>query len=422
MEFITRAIAIDAENADILELKAVIENEIAEIGNRPKDATDDAYFETMTKWMDDEGADYSKLDMRWYWEGYRGVHALTHIPKGETLLYVPLNNIITLEMARKTSIGQKMMKANLRLLSPKHGYLSTFLLLEKAKGEDSFWKPYIDVLPKFFSSFPIFFPEEDKAWLEGSPFLDQVHEKISDIKEDWDMIAEVAPEFTQFSVAEFSWARMCVCSRIFGMDIGTTKTDGFVPYADMLNHKRPRQTSWTYCNKRQGFIIEALEDIPRGVNIMDSYGKKCNSRFLLNYGFIVENNDANEYPFKMELDPDDPLFSVKYQLIQYCADYKSIRCMCDITNANLHQAFGFIRFLELKDASAIPNLLQKFTDESADKKFKPSAIQAIDIANEKDMLGHLRKLAVEGIGKYSTTLEDDYEILKRDDLSFNNRN
>ena len=96
--------------------------------------------------------------------------------------------------------------------------------------------------------------------------------------------------------------------------------------------------------------------------------------------------------------------------------------MCDITNANLHQAFGFIRFLELKDASAIPNLLQKFTDESADKKFKPSAIQAIDIANEKDMLGHLRKLAVEGIGKYSTTLEEDYEILKRDDLSFNNRN
>lgn len=51
------------------------------------------------------------------------------------------------------------------------------------------------------------------------------------------------------------------------------------------------------------------------MNIMDSYGKKCNSRFLLNYGFIVENNDANEYPFKMELDPDDPLFSVKYQLI-----------------------------------------------------------------------------------------------------------
>jgi len=28
--------------------------------------------------------------------------------------------------------------------------------------------------------------------------------------------------------------------------------------------------------------------------VFDSYGRKCNSRFLLNYGFIVEDNDMNE--------------------------------------------------------------------------------------------------------------------------------
>ena len=38
------------------------------------------------------------------------------------------------------------------------------------------------------------------------------------------------------------------------------------------------------------------------------------------------------------------------------------------------------------------------------------------------MLLHLKRLAEEGIAKYPTTLEEDYEILKRDDLSFNNRN
>ena len=70
----------------------------------------------------------------------------------------------------------------------------------------------------------------------------------------------------------------------------------------------------------------------------------------------------------------------------------------------------------------IPNLLQQFTDDSADKKFKPSLIQPISISNEKLMLLHLKRLAEEGIAKYPTTLEEDYEILKRDDLSFNNRN
>ena len=98
---------------------------------------------------------------------------------------------------------------------------------------------------------------------------------------------------------------MMVCSRIFGIDIEGVKTDGFVPYADMLNHKRPRQTSWTYTDDREGFIIEALEDIKRGDQIYDSYGKKCNTRFLLNYGFINLDNDANEFPLTIELDNFD---------------------------------------------------------------------------------------------------------------------
>lgn len=64
-----------------------------------------------------------------------------------------------------------------------------------------------------------------------------------------------------------------------------------------------------------GFIIESIDDIPRGAEVMDSYGKKCNSRFLLNYGFIVRNNDANEYPFRLEISLDDPNFEVKRNLL-----------------------------------------------------------------------------------------------------------
>jgi histone-lysine N-methyltransferase SETD3 len=82
----------------------------------------------MTSWLDSGGADYSKLSMRYYREGYRGVHSTTFIAKSETLLYVPKSHVITLEMAKDAPIGSKMDDARLRLLSPKHGYLSTFLL------------------------------------------------------------------------------------------------------------------------------------------------------------------------------------------------------------------------------------------------------------------------------------------------------
>lgn len=57
---------------------------------------------------------------------------------------------------------------------------------------------------------------------------------------------------------------MIVSSRIFGIQIEGVKTDAYVPYADMLNHKRPRQTAWTYTDDREGFIMEALEDMKRG--------------------------------------------------------------------------------------------------------------------------------------------------------------
>ena len=123
------------------------------------------------------------------------------------------------------------------------------------------------------------------------------------------------PDFRQFSLKEYSEMRMMVCSRIFGISIDGVKTDGFVAYADMLNHRLPKETQWSYCDEREGFIIEATDDIKRGQQVYDSYGKKCNTRFLLNYGFINLNNDANEFPLVIHLDTDDPQFDQKRKMI-----------------------------------------------------------------------------------------------------------
>ena len=93
-------------------------------------------------------------------------------------------------MAETSPIGEKMMYHNLKakLLSPKHGFLTTYILQDRLKGEESYFHPFIDILPKTFENFPIFFTPEEKEWLKGSPFLDQVEEKIVDIKADFDLI------------------------------------------------------------------------------------------------------------------------------------------------------------------------------------------------------------------------------------------
>ena len=169
------------------------------------------------------------------------MHASRDIKKGETILYVPKHEIITLEMAIESPIGAKMYAKGLRqrLISPKHSFLSTFIMQERRKDKTK-WDYYIDILPKSFTNFPIFFDQEELKWLEGSAFKDQIFEKIEDIKQDYDLICKEVPEFAQFPIKEYSELRMMVASRIFGIQVDGVKTDGFVAYADMLNHKRPR--------------------------------------------------------------------------------------------------------------------------------------------------------------------------------------
>ena len=68
--------------------------------------------------------------------------------KGETILYVPLQEIITLEMCMTCPTGSLMFEKHhrTRLISPKHSFFSTFLMEERRK-EVSYWNKYLDILP-----------------------------------------------------------------------------------------------------------------------------------------------------------------------------------------------------------------------------------------------------------------------------------
>ena len=75
----------------------------------------------------------------------------------------------------------------------------------------------------------------------------------------------------------------------------------------------------------------------------DSYGKKCNSRFLLNYGFIVENNDGNEFPFHLQLEKSDPQFLFKKNIL-YGELNKTFLIQEVMNDAKVLDFFSFLRF------------------------------------------------------------------------------
>jgi histone-lysine N-methyltransferase SETD3 len=405
-----------------------LEEEYALDNILPKDHPEILRFERFVKWLRDGGAKFDKVKMRYYSADYRGVHAKMRVRKNEVLVHIPLNLIITLEMAKEAPIGAKMEKANLRLLSPKHSFLSSYVLQE-LREKDTKWGPYLDMLPKSTDNFPIFFTKEERKWLIGSPFLQQVESKIEDVAKDYQTIVNDVPEFTKYSLKEFSHVRMLISSRIFGINVNGKKTDSLVPLADMLNHRHPQQTSWEYKEDVKGFVIDVKEAIPRGDEIYDSYGRKCNSRFFMNYGFILENNIDNEVPIKIWLDKSDPLFSAKHKIIEQ-DDPKTIRVSESPSNKNLEDLFSYLRFTEFQGD---PMVLYKFEFQKQTKKrseendfyetYHGTYFPPLSTENEIAALNKAVKLAKDMLAQYETTYEEDVKILETDKtLTFNHRN
>jgi histone-lysine N-methyltransferase SETD3 len=195
----------------------------------------------------------------------------------------------------------------------------------------------------------------------------------------------------------------------------------------MLNHRRPQQTAWEYSDKRNSFIIESKEDIKRGNQVYDSYGKKCNSRFFLNYGFINENNDANEVPIEIQIDIDDPLRAVKLKILGF-TDSRKIRVSEDLSEKNMHHFFSFLRFAVFEGdpmklySYQFEQKATKKSEDDEDDAYQGNNISPISPENEKKVLMQVQFLAQQQLDKYPTEYEEDLKILAENKtMSWNNR-
>lgn len=68
-------------------------------------------------------------------------------------------------------------------------------------------------------------------------------------------------------------------------------------------------------------MISSLMHIPKGQQVFDTYGRKCNSRYLVNYGFVLDSNEENdEAQLEVSIRPDDPkdqLAALKCEILGY---------------------------------------------------------------------------------------------------------
>ena len=177
-------------------------------------------YENYTKWAISKGAKFDKIDLTCFYTDYRGLVANSNIKKGEIILFIPDNSIITLKMAKEAHIGKKIIENDANLIYKNNSTFSTYVLWEMANPKTR-WKLFFKSLPKSVASFPVFFTEEEKKLLTGSHFLKAIDELKEDMKWDYDKICEAAPEFQKVaSLEDFMRIRELINSRIFGTKIG----------------------------------------------------------------------------------------------------------------------------------------------------------------------------------------------------------
>ena len=367
---------------------------------------------------------FPKLEIHFYTDDYRGVLAKNNIMKDEIIMTIPRDCLISLETAFEKDYGKKIGEFMYKELnSPKHCLLTSFLLYEEKNPK---YKYYFDLLPKDFSNFPIFYTPKELEYLKGSPFLLQILEKKEDMKSDYAILCQYLPDFKQFSYLKFCQARLLISSRIFGISINDNKTDVLAPFADLLNHKRPRQTQWYYDDNLESFVIQATEDIKEGNEIFDSYGRKTNARFLLNYGFCLEDNDTSEFLITVNFNENYPLYEQKKKFFQN--EYELVRRFNLNNNfyeSQIIELLSFLRFILFEgDIDELYNAIS-----SSDNIYNEEVpltfyyIQPITKELEIKVLKHLSLLCRRALGKYPTTFEEDLNLIKtKKNISFNLRN
>jgi histone-lysine N-methyltransferase SETD3 len=373
----------------------------------------DPQLASLVHWLQQAGAMIHQLHVVSLGGGERGLRALSELTPNETLLRIPRQCVLTVDDARASEIGQ-LLEAHARF-DDERTYLLAFILRERERGEDSFWKPFVDVLPKSFPTHPFFFDKQELSLLNGSFAQGMVEHQRLNLANRHAHLCQHVPGFKRFTLEQFIWAHFAVVSRTFSVMQGGRLTTCMVPLADMLNDGRPWNSRWALSEDEQSFVVEAAEAIAGGQEILTSYGSKHNLHLLVQYGFVYADNAHDEVMLIFSLPLEDPLTEQKQLLLGMSGPHEP-------RSYKLGRKFDpklmaeILAFLRVAHAEAAEWALISEAPEPLARAKSPLSVE-----NEQKIVSLFVSACQERLADYTTSLEEDERILREEKLSHNAR-
>mmetsp|Transcript_30579 Transcript_30579/g.34879 ORF Transcript_30579/g.34879 Transcript_30579/m.34879 type:complete len:494 (+) Transcript_30579:73-1554(+) len=210
-----------------------------------------------------------------YWKGAPSMPT----PEGTNLFRIPQSCFLTSKSITdpRTVIGQKITTTIPQSLLYQLQYeettqvqLAIVLLIELENIDQSYWKLYLELLPKNDPSQPLFW--KDHSELQSPLIVNSIMGSLNylqskkDFLEQLLQVTELFPSLTskkdETSLFDlFVWSFYLVSSRAFQFTIGGTSVHAMVPLADLINHGFPTS---------DGTMIEVNNNNFGGVEMLTS--------------------------------------------------------------------------------------------------------------------------------------------------------
>ncbi|GLD98443.1 hypothetical protein PINS_up007140 [Pythium insidiosum] len=248
------------------------------------------------RWLCDHGASFPKVQ----WpvttpNGLRGATALEPIATNEVILSIPRALMISEETCWSDPELGPVYDENRDVFTRDDPVLALFLTRELAKGDTSFYAPYLSILPEVVNVQD--WTDDERAELRDRTLEDAAERRINEVATFYERIMHrLEPKYpgrfprSSYSFARFRFAWKTIQARTFGRRLPWT---ALVPFADCLNHANVA-TKYDFDVDGNGMFRlypSAGNAYAQGMEVFNSYGRRPNFQLLLDYGFALTDNE-----------------------------------------------------------------------------------------------------------------------------------
>lgn len=386
-------------------------------------------FGDLKSWMHKNGLPPCKVLLKEkpsHNEKHRPIHyvaASEDLQAGDVAFSVPNSLVVTLErVLGNETIAELLTTNKLSELA----CLALYLMYEKKQGKKSFWHPYIRELDRqrgrgqLAVESPLLWSETELAYLTGSPTKAEVLERAEGIKREyneldtvWFMAGSLFQQYPYdipteaFTFEIFKQAFVAVQSCVVHLQkVSLARRFALVPLGPpLLAYSSKCKAMLTAVDE----VVQLLVDRPykAGESIVVWCGPQPNSKLLINYGFVDEDNSYDRLVVEAALNTEDPQYQDKRMVAQ--------------RNGKLSVQVFHVRAGREKEAIAdmLPYLRLGYVSDTSEMQYVISSqgpICAVSPCMERAVLDQLVDYFEARLAGYPTTLSEDEAMLTDSNL------